>query len=80
MDIWEIILAIVIVGLSIIMPIYYSSEKKKNEQLKELEKIKKYGETMKKFTRNYNNWVMVPPHGFEPRTYWLQIESLNSKR
>ena len=23
---------------------------------------------------------VVPPHGFEPRTYWLQIESLNSKR
>ena len=23
---------------------------------------------------------MVPPHGFEPRTYWLQIESLNSKK
>ena len=55
MNTWQIILAIIIVGLSIIMPIYYSSEKKKNEQLKELEKIKKYGETMKKFTRNYNN-------------------------
>ena len=55
MDTWEIIFAIVIVVLTIIMPIYYSSEKKKNEQLKELEKIKKYGETMKKFTRNYNN-------------------------
>jgi hypothetical protein len=55
MDTWEIIFAIVIVGLSIIMPIYYSSEKKKNEQLKELEKIKKYGETINKFTRNYNN-------------------------
>ena len=52
MNTWQIILAIIIVGLSIIMPIYYSSEKKKNEQLKELEKIKKYGETMKKFTRN----------------------------
>ena len=55
MDTWEIIFAIVIVSLSIIMPIYYSSEKKKNEQLKELKKIKKYSETMKKFTRNYNN-------------------------
>ena len=55
MDTWEIIFAIVIVGMSIIMPIYYSSEKKKNEQLKELEKIKKYSEAMKKFTRNYNN-------------------------
>ena len=55
MDTWQIILVIVIVGLSIIMPIYYSSEKKKNEQLKELEKIKKYGETMKQFTGDKNN-------------------------
>ena len=55
MNTWQIILAIVIVGLSIIMPIYYSSEKKKNEQLKELEKIEKYGEAMKKFTRDKNN-------------------------
>ena len=55
MDIWQIILAIIIIGLSIIMPIYYSSEKKKNEQLKEIEKVKKYSETMKKFTRNSNN-------------------------
>jgi hypothetical protein len=55
MNTGQIVLAIVIVGLSIIMPIYYSSEKKKNEQLKELEKIKKYGETMKKFTRDKNN-------------------------
>jgi hypothetical protein len=37
------------------MPIYYSSEKKKNEQLKEFEKIKKYSETMKQFTRDKSN-------------------------
>ena len=55
METWQIILAIVIVGFSILMPIYYSSEKKKNEQLKELEKIKKYSETMKKFAGNKNN-------------------------
>ena len=55
MDTWQIILAIVIVGLSTIMPIYYSSEKKKKEQLKELEKIKKYSETMKQFIRDKNN-------------------------
>ena len=55
MDTLQIILAIVIVGMSIVMPIYYSSEKKKNEQLKELEKIKKYGETMKQFTGDKNN-------------------------
>ena len=51
MDAWQIILAIIIVGLSIVMPIYYSSEKKKKEQQKELEKIKKYGETINQFTR-----------------------------
>ena len=27
-----------------------------------------------------NEILVVPPHGFEPRTYWLQIESLNSKK
>ena len=52
MDEWQIILAIIIVGLSVIMPIYYSSEKKKNEQLKKIEKIKKYEETMTQFLRN----------------------------
>ena len=52
MDNWQIILAIVIVGLSIIMPIYYYSEKKKKEQQKELDKIKKYGETINQFTRD----------------------------
>ena len=52
MDNWQIILAIVIVGLSIIMPIYYSSEKKKKEQQKELEKIKKFGDAINQFTRN----------------------------
>ena len=52
---WEIILAIIIVGLSIIMPIYYSSEKKKKSQKEELDKIKKYGETINQFTRDKNN-------------------------
>ena len=52
MNTWQIILAIIIVGLSIIMPIYYSSEKKKKEQQDELEKIKKYGETINQFTRD----------------------------
>jgi uncharacterized membrane-anchored protein YhcB (DUF1043 family) len=52
MDTWKIILAIVIVGLSVVMPIYYSSKKKKKEQQKELEKIKKYGETINQFTRD----------------------------
>ena len=52
METWKIILAIIIVALSIIMPIYYSSEKKKKAQQKELEKIKKYGETINSFTRS----------------------------
>ena len=56
METWQIILAIIIVGLSIIMPIYYSSEKKKKAQQKEFEKIKKYGETINQFTRDKNKW------------------------
>ena len=52
MNTWQILLAIIIVGLSIIMPIYYSSEKKKKEQQEELEKIKKYGESINQFTRD----------------------------
>ena len=55
MDTWQIILAIIIVGLSIVMPIYYSSEKKKKEQQEELEKIKKYGDAINQFTRDKNN-------------------------
>ena len=37
METWQIILAIIIVGLSIVMPIYYSYEKKKKltQQIKE---------------------------------------------
>ena len=52
MENWQIILAVVIVLLSIVMPIYYSSEKKKKEQLKELQKIKEYGEAINKLGRN----------------------------
>ena len=54
METWQIISAIIIVGLSIIMPIYYSSEKKKKAQQEELEKIKKYGETINQSTRDKN--------------------------
>ena len=49
---WQILLTIIIVGLSVVLPIYYSSKKKRNEQLKELDKIKKYGETINQFTRD----------------------------
>lgn len=49
METWQIILAIIIVGLSIVMPIYYSYKKKKLErelkegkQVTEREKIRVY--------------------------------------
>ena len=49
MEIWQIILAIIIVGLSIVLPIYYSYKKKNLEnklkegrQVTEREKIRVY--------------------------------------
>ena len=54
MDTWQIILAIIIVGLSIIMPIYYSQQNKKKAQQEEQEKIKAYGESINEETRNKN--------------------------
>ena len=51
---WQIILAIFIVGLSIVMPIYYSHQKKKKAQQEELNKIKIYGEKINEQTRNKN--------------------------
>ena len=48
---WQIILAIIIVGLSIVMPIYYSHQKKKKTQQEELNKIKIYGESINEQTR-----------------------------
>jgi type II secretory pathway pseudopilin PulG len=51
---WQIVLAIIIVGLSIVMPIYYSHQKKKKAQQEELNKIKIYGEKINEQTRNKN--------------------------
>ena len=51
MEIWQIILAIIIVGISIVMPIYYSHQKKKKAQQEELNKIKIYGESINEQTR-----------------------------
>ena len=48
---WQILLAIIIVGLSIIMPIYYSYQRKKKAQQEELNKIKVYGESINEQTR-----------------------------
>jgi|TARA_E500000331_G_scaffold59459_1_gene53823 type II secretory pathway pseudopilin PulG len=48
---WQIVLAIIIVGLSIVMPIYYSQQKKKKAQQEEFKKIKIYGESINEQTR-----------------------------
>ena len=64
MDIWQIILALVIVGLSIIMPIYYSYKKKKlAQQLKEgrevteREKIRVYMNNINQKFRDKHKWL-----------------------
>jgi len=55
---WQIILAIIIVGLSIIMPIFYSYQNKKNlkKEFEPLEdaKIKNYVNKINEKTRNKN--------------------------
>ena len=51
---WQILVAIIIVGLSIIMPIYYSHQRNKKVQQDELNKIKIYGESINEQTRNKN--------------------------
>ena len=48
---WQIVIAIIIVGLSIVMPIYYSHQKKKKAQQEELNRIKIYGESINEQTR-----------------------------
>ena len=58
METWQIILAIIIVGLSIVMPIYYSYKKKLAQQLKEgrevteREKIRVYMDNINEKFRN----------------------------
>ena len=61
METWQIILAIIIVGLSIVMPIYYSYKKKKLErelkegrEVTEKEKIRVYLDNInEKFRSKY---------------------------
>ena len=61
METWQIILAIIIVGLSIVMPIYYSYKKKKLErelkegrEVSEKEKIRVYLDNInEKFRKKY---------------------------
>ena len=56
MDTWQIIVAVIIVGLSIIMPIYYSNQKKKKvkqeEEAIERMQIREYGRKINDETRN----------------------------
>ena len=56
MNNYQIILAIVIVGLSIIMPIYYSNQRKKKakkeEETIERMQIREYGRKINEETRN----------------------------
>ena len=59
MDTWQIILTIIIVGLSIVMPIYYSLQKKRREQEEEFKKIKNYGEKINQNTRNKSNEKII---------------------
>ena len=59
MTTWQIVLAIIIVGLSIVMPIYYSSQKKKKNEAKEKEaqviEIKRIRqETRRKINDNFH--------------------------
>ena len=58
---WQIILAIVIVGLSIVMPIYYSHQRKKNsktliKRASEEEKIRVYADKINTKTRSKRKW------------------------
>ena len=56
MNTWQIILAIIIVGLSIIMPIYYSYQNKKNSKKEsvslENNQIKDFVNKINEETRN----------------------------
>ena len=53
---WEIILAVIIVGLSIVMPIYYSYQRKKNPKQdnkpSDKPEIKNYIDKINEITRN----------------------------
>ena len=63
METWQIILAIIIVGLSIVMPIYYSYKKRKLErelkegrEVTEKEKIRVYLDNINEKFRAKRKW------------------------
>ena len=55
-NIWQIILTVIIVSLSIVMPIFYSYQRKKNTKQEtesiETVKIREYGNKINEETRN----------------------------
>ena len=60
METWQIILAIIIVILSIVLPIYYSRKKKIEDKIKESEaiermQIREYGRQINEETRAKRN-------------------------
>ena len=66
METWQIILAIIIVGLSIVMPIYYSYKKKKLErelkegrEVTEKEKIRVYLDNINEKFRAKRKWYFI---------------------
>ena len=66
METWQIILAIIIVGLSIVMPIYYSYKKKKLErelkegrEVTEKEKIRVYLDNINEKFRAKRKWYFT---------------------
>ena len=55
---FEILITIIIVGLSVVMPIYYSHKKKKEKQKSEVIErmlIREYGRKINEETRNKKN-------------------------
>ena len=56
METWQIILSIIIVSLSILLPIYYSHQKKKNQASEAIERmqIREYGRQINEETRRRN--------------------------
>ena len=66
METWQIILAIIIVGLSIVMPIYYSYKKKKldrelkeGREVTEKEKIRVYLDNINEKFRAKRKWYFT---------------------
>lgn len=56
METWQIILSLVIVSLSILLPIYYSYQKKRNQTSEAIERmqIREYGRQINEETRRRN--------------------------